>query len=306
MKTFFSAPKEMFDNIQLENLENKIQEIIDYKNKWNIIKHSVDKKTYKKIIKEMKIYFVYFTCQGENIGSKNWEETQKIISQQETNQFQTLTKDQKETLNLSKAWDYIYKIIIEKENLGLLTIAWLQEIHKVCMHDILPKGSTEAGKFSFYLRSTWYNEKEHFYPCFSSNEEWEEHFLRIFDKYNPMIELIKKDLKQNDSLAISRFLKCSAWVMEKILSLHPFADGNGRTCRLLIAYSMLIINPFPVPIYDEHLSFIDSIVKARQGNLQELISLILNSLLTTYKYFFSLLALHKCNNGEPMCAADCQ
>ena len=41
----------------------------------------------------------------------------------------------------------------------------------------------------------------------------------------------------------------AAWLLFKVVDVHPFIDGNGRMCRLLANRVLAMIFPFPVPIY---------------------------------------------------------
>ncbi|RXG62355.1 Fido domain-containing protein [Armadillidium vulgare] len=51
-------------------------------------------------------------------------------------------------------------------------------------------------------------------------------------------------IKNSDFLDISRkyslYFICAAWILHKFVSLHPFADGNGRMGRLLASYCLYL------------------------------------------------------------------
>ena len=45
----------------------------------------------------------------------------------------------------------------------------------------------------------------------------------------------------------------AAKLMYDMVTLHPFQDGNGRLCRLLVSYALMAAGePFPVPLHDGH------------------------------------------------------
>ena len=45
----------------------------------------------------------------------------------------------------------------------------------------------------------------------------------------------------------------ASWLLYRIVSLHPFDDGNGRICRLLWCYSLVHDGlPFPLTLSDGH------------------------------------------------------
>jgi hypothetical protein len=47
--------------------------------------------------------------------------------------------------------------------------------------------------------------------------------------------------------ALELYVKLCAWTFHRLVSLHPYLDGNGRTARLAVAHLLATINPFPVP-----------------------------------------------------------
>lgn len=46
-------------------------------------------------------------------------------------------------------------------------------------------------------------------------------------------------------------VKLSCFLFFSLVNLHPFLDGNGRTCRLLANWVLGAVFPFPVPIWQE-------------------------------------------------------
>ena len=44
---------------------------------------------------------------------------------------------------------------------------------------------------------------------------------------------------------VELYFKFAAVFMSTSLTLHSFADGNGRMTRLLVNYCLSVINPFP-------------------------------------------------------------
>ncbi|RXG57821.1 hypothetical protein Avbf_18844, partial [Armadillidium vulgare] len=94
--------------------------------------------------------------------------------------------------------------------------------------------------------------ESHEYPRFSSEEDAYQRVLIIVDHYNDTVNFIKN----RDFLDISRkyslYFICAAWILHKFVSLHPFADGNGRMGRLLASYCLYLVCPFPCPIFNIH------------------------------------------------------
>lgn len=47
-------------------------------------------------------------------------------------------------------------------------------------------------------------------------------------------ELLQKTSGLNEELPVSEVLDIAAWAHQRLIELHPFIDGNGRTARLLV------------------------------------------------------------------------
>lgn len=64
---------------------------------------------------------------------------------------------------------------------------------------------------------------------------------------NDIKELLKEinNTNSNDYLTIAAYFHC------RFETIHPFADGNGRTGRTLLNYYFMIHNIKPLIIYDE-------------------------------------------------------
>ena len=68
-----------------------------------------------------------------------------------------------------------------------------------------------------------------------------------------------------------------------VITLHPFQNGNGRLCRLLLMYALNKAGvPFPVPLSTGHRKarkhYIKAILSARRGNMAELHTMLLGSI----------------------------
>lgn len=67
------------------------------------------------------------------------------------------------------------------------------------------------------------------------------------DARDEVLELLEelKDIKDKDALT------AAAYFHAKLENIHPFADGNGRTGRLIMNYFLVIHNHPPIVIYAE-------------------------------------------------------
>ena len=59
--------------------------------------------------------------------------------------------------------------------------------------------------------------------------------------------------------------------MSTSLTLHSFADGNGRMTRLLVNYCLSVINPFPFTLMASREDYVNVICKTRD-NIDDLSS----------------------------------
>lgn len=92
---------------------------------------------------------------------------------------------------------------------------------------------------------------------------------RTFPDYKKVPRLVEELCNEiNQALPDAKTLeeKCNLAFMAhfRLVSIHPFADGNGRTARLLMNYILLLYNlpPFSV-LKQDRIKYIDALEKAR-------------------------------------------
>lgn len=87
----------------------------------------------------------------------------------------------------------------------------------------------------------------------------------------------------------------AAKLMYRMVTLHPFQDGNGRLCRLLVSYAMMASGePFPVPLHNghrkSHKHYVSVLQHAdRHLHTQQLASLVLECLLWKWQNVAAIL-----------------
>ena len=88
----------------------------------------------------------------------------------------------------------------------------------------------------------------------------------IIELYNALLSDLTDE---QDSPNFSRKLfNLAALLFVKLVTVHPFEDGNGRLCRLLVNHVLSAVTPFPVPLYVEdgvrsHRTYVSAIMAAR-------------------------------------------
>ena len=146
-----------------------------------------------------------------------------------------------------------------------LTVADVLNVHKIMM-----KNSTgmlgDGGKF----RSHAVYAQNHVYPE-GDPVQLERECASILASYNDSIR---------NGIC---FIVSAADLFYKMITLHPFSDGNGRLCRLLVSYALMRAGyPFIVTLCSFHRKSRNHYMMAifegrRTGKLRQLRTLILTS-----------------------------
>lgn len=115
----------------------------------------------------------------------------------------------------------------------LLTVNDIQRINRLVLGDELKKGGQwrnsickPYGSKYFYAHPSTINDR----------------MYSIVDKFNTSIEEIAKANEQEYAL-----LNTISICISNVLSVHPFPDGNGRTCRLILCHSLSALSGCSYP-----------------------------------------------------------
>lgn len=266
----FSLPQKTAWQKDLISISQKIADITAHVQKYH---HSKEHKSVN-VQSNMLTMFIEETAHGENFTSDL------------------------ERLNVGKTWNFL-KSKLEKENAedyGLLDIEWIKDLHFSLMTGVIdPYLNTGPGKFSFAPRDTVYKGNFHEYPHFQNDKEWFDVIQPKLDLYNTLYCFLKnQDMSEK---IIESLYKLVAWIFLQIIKLHPFSDGNGRCCRIIAAYIMCLINPFPCPIYNNIYNptqnneiYIDSVIEGHStGNLQNFTCMLIESNWFAWQQFQNLI-----------------
>lgn len=220
------------------------------------------------VIKEMTMKYIYHVCIEEDIGIKNISEIKALLHFANTNE-----KDIKgrEMIGIANGLNMLKKLCAKEEskNIGLLAITWLKDLHMALMTSLLDE--TKVGCVSTNIRTCTYKGEEYVYPIYHSEFESEYKLQQIIDNMNAPIFKIKAMLTKSDLLekGVNLLLELLVWFIHMFLDMHPFADGNGRLCRVIVSYYLNLLFPFPITIHNVHnpkskSTFIDLLVKIRK------------------------------------------
>ena len=222
-------------------------------------------------IRSLTVEFVYKTSVGESVGLQSRKDIEAVIyaytngctndcveDTVTSNGAKLLKKDdeRKETLNIYKALKYADELREEMKNTGLLTVQQICDIHRVLMTG-LRKDAGEMRKHHVY---TSCKGEIHLYPQPLVAEQI---FYACVDHHCcQMSRLLNSPNELSSVLEVELLFKRAARLLFDFVDAHPFADGNGRMCRLLANYVISLITPFPVTPCGERGNIKDDYLKA--------------------------------------------
>jgi hypothetical protein len=112
--------------------------------------------------------------------------------------------------------------------------------------------------------------------------------LTAFDIHNGnMLHYHEHMTRETNEKKLIHLIKCAALMFCKVITIHPFGDGNGRLCRLLANEVLFDLIPLPIPFYDvgnvTKDTYFDAIMKhqdcnATGGDPSDISALILHGL----------------------------
>ena len=134
--------------------------------------------------------------------------------------------------NQKKCHDYLLDKIVEKQKIDL---DFVKDVHKLLTERTYDESRYAKGERPGEFKKGDYivGEKE----IGSSAENVEKDMLELIDEIN--------NVDSDDILTIATYFHL------RFESIHPFADGNGRTGRTLLNYFLMINNIRPLIIYNE-------------------------------------------------------
>ena len=227
------------------------------------------KKLMKLFATKMAITYVLSSNQGERVGVQNENDTFTIIDNH-LKQAENDMKDIKvvETLNTFEGLKYMQECrekllnacntdkADEKYSI-FITEDTLKDCHKILMRDLLVNGD--------YRKKGAMTKKDNNYHCYVDREFVSERVLGLLDYYNAVVE---NHYKSNNFVEL---FKLAAYLAFNYVNIHPFADGNGRMCRLLASFVLSFKIPFPVTFHCGNngvtrTTYIDAIERCRHSD----------------------------------------
>ena len=218
----------------------------------------------------MAVDYIHNLNVGERVGTQSLEDTKEVLEKffddsVSHSDGEDCRKARKETMNTYKAMKQFHEEHENMENTGLLTVDMICHVHKILLDGLHPDcGNIRKTK----VYTTWYG-GPHFYP---DPLQAEDLLYALVDHHNIYMEASKTLDETSNEYTVHIFKCASRLLFDFVNNTHPFADGNGRMCRLLANYVVGLITPFPVSLYhtqDKTRSgrddYLEAIVRCREN-----------------------------------------
>ena len=244
--------------------QNRLQEIDELKAKINSFRPLTEN-----VLKQIKAYFkISFTYTSNAIegNTLSLSETKIIIEDGITIGGKPV-KDHLEVIGQANAYDLLFDIA---RNNNDITEEIILRLHHMLYNNI---EESKAGKYR---------------DCnvLITGSEYE------LPKYNEIPQLMKNFCAEIlNKKASMHPVEFSAWLHERLVSIHPFIDGNGRTARLIMNLALLqagynIITIPPVVRND----YIFGLQEAQlKNNIQPFINFISEMVLEAQKEYLRII-----------------
>lgn len=191
---------------------NRFQDNDEYKAKIDAYR-ALDENTVKQIKAYFKISFTY-TSNAIEGNSLSLNETKIIIEDGITIGGKSI-KEHLEVLGNSNAYDLLFDIANRNVSISEDIIL---ELHKMLYSNIDEKNAGKYRNCNVLITGSEYE----------------------LPKYQELPKLMKDftaNIKDNNEKMHP--IEFAAWLHERLVSIHPFIDGNGRTARLLMNLALL-------------------------------------------------------------------
>lgn len=180
------------------------------------------------------VNFCYNSGKIEN-GEFNYNDTREIFEKGTVSSYSGDVKTLIEQVNQKKCMELIIK---ESEVDNDITLDFIKQVHFILMNGamsdkLLSKGE-RAGEFKKGDYVVGINDVG------ASPDEVEDELISLLEEVNSV-----KDVSVNKVLNVAAYFH--AWFE----FTHPFADGNGRTGRMLLNYYLMAKGHPPIIIYNE-------------------------------------------------------
>ena len=200
------------------SIQDLITEADDLKNRWNAFK-PLNKTQVKKMREFFNVNYTYNSNKIEG-STLTMQETHLVVNEGLTISGKSM-REHLEAVNHYEAIDFIEGLVKNKEQ---LTERVLNEIHYLILNGIDRKNAGKYRKVPVYISGSSHTPPQPYLVAKQMEE--------IFEFY------------QTEKNTIHPII-LAADMHEKVVTIHPYIDGNGRTSRLVMNL-ILLQNGFPI------------------------------------------------------------
>ncbi|MFA5310646.1 MAG: Fic family protein [Candidatus Paceibacterota bacterium] len=224
------------------------------------------KSAVKKIREQFEIEMTYNSNAIEG-NSLTLKETYLVINEGITIKGKPL-KDHLEAKNHKEALDYLYELIA-KENRPTISETLIRSLNQIVIQSI---DKEWAGKYR--NSSVAIGGAEHKPP----------EAMDVPRLMNDLMNFIKENRNKLHPIELA------AIIHHKLVYIHPFFDGNGRTARLAMNI-ILMQNGYPLAIIlkNDRKRYYNALAKADKGNLEDFISFVAKSVERSLDIYLKVL-----------------
>lgn len=248
----------------MQDLESILTKINQRKSELDILRQNLDNATIKEALK---VEFLYESNRIEG-NTLTLRETQLVINEGMTISGKSM-REHLEAINHKEAILFIEDLVTQKMELSEYV---LKQIHGIVLYGIDRENAGVYRKLPIAIAGS-----KHLPPQPYLLQDLMENYFRFY-------ELHKNDLHP---------VVLAAEMHERLVSIHPFIDGNGRTSRLIMNL-ILLQHGFPLAIiggdYESRMAYYDALEKVQvENDKQSFILLIAEKVLSGLDRYINIL-----------------
>ena len=184
-------------------------------------------------------------------------EAQLLFDEGITSQKRTLV-EQLMNLDLKTAYDYGMKWIKHHE---AITVSWLITLASKVMARTGSEYHSLGGDFSAAKGEL---RKLNVTAGFGGKSYMS--YLKVPSRLEAFCEELNKRRMAIDKTDIAAIYELSFWAHFELVSIHPWADGNGRTCRLLMNLLQIEYGVLPTKVLrEDKAEYIQALIDTREN-----------------------------------------
>ena len=188
-------------------------------------------------------FCVDFTCNSNNIEGSNldYHTTHEVFNNAPITRSGVSPRDMFEVQNTKFAFNYLYDKLAAKEP---VSVSMIKHLHKIVTYGTYDEDRWNKGERPGQFKKGDYVIGVSDEGCFP--DEVDDAMTELVDEVNDAVDGF--DLS---AIPADKALRIVTYFHLRFEQIHPFADGNGRTGRLLLCYMLMLFGLPPVIIYSE-------------------------------------------------------